>query len=59
MTNKRRSLFIEDELWAECQKAAAKVQLETGKPTTASEWIRQSLQCQIDREFCPTDFYTR
>ena len=55
MTNKRRSLFIEDELWDECQKAAAKVQLETGKHMTASEWIRQSLQSQIDREFCSTD----
>ena len=55
MTNKRRSLFIGDELWDDCQKAAAKVQLETGKPTSVAEWIRRSLQSQLDREFCPTD----
>ena len=55
VTNQRRSIWIDEELWAEIQRASAQAQLETGKHMTASEWIRQSLQSQIDREFCPTD----
>jgi len=48
VTNKRRSLFIEDELWADCNRMAARVQLETGVSTTVSEFIRRALQNQID-----------
>lgn len=50
VTNQRRSIWIDEELWAEIQRASAQAQLETGEHTTASEWIREKLRQAVALE---------
>ena len=50
MTNQRRSIWIDEELWADCNRIAATVQLETGVRTTVSEFIRRTLMNEIHRQ---------
>ena len=44
VSNLRRSIWVDDELWAECGKAAAKHQLRTGEAMNRSKWIRKILR---------------
>lgn len=43
VSNLRRSIWVDDELWAACSKAAAKHQLKTGEAMNRSKWIREQL----------------
>ena len=43
VSNLRRSIWVDDELWAACSKAAAKHQLRTGEVMNRSKWIRAQL----------------
>lgn len=42
--NKRRCLWIPDELWERIQKAAAQQGAKEGKPVAVAEWIRQAIE---------------
>ena len=50
MSNLRRSIWIDDELWAACTKAAAEYQLRTGEVMNRSKWIRKVLRITLDRQ---------
>ena len=43
----RRNMMLPDELWAKIQQAAADLGAELGKPVSASEWIRRTLEAAL------------
>ena len=50
VSNLRRSIWIDDKLWAACTKAAAEYQLRTGEVMNRSKWIRKVLRITLDRQ---------
>ena len=44
MAGRRRSIWIDDRLWSLIVKAAAQETIDTGKPMSASEWIRRTAE---------------
>jgi hypothetical protein len=45
----KRNIVIDDELWMEIQRETGRVTLGTGRPLSASEWIRQTVRKELDR----------
>lgn len=50
MTNVRRSILIEEELWREAQKAALRQGLREERSVPVSEWIRTAMRLRLERE---------
>ena len=45
----KRNIVIDDELWMEIQRETGRVTVGTGRPMSASEWIRQTIRNELDR----------
>jgi len=43
----KRNIVIDDKLWTDVQKATGRYTAGTGKPLSASEWIRQTIQKEL------------
>ena len=45
----RHNLSISDDLWAACERAAAKDGAKQGKPMSISEWIRKAILAKLEK----------
>jgi hypothetical protein len=45
----KRNIVIDDELWMEIQRETGRVTLGTGRPLSASEWIRRTIRQELER----------
>lgn len=45
----KRNIVIDDELWMEIQRETGRITAGTGRPLSASEWIRQTVRRELDR----------
>jgi hypothetical protein len=45
----KRNIVIDDEMWTEIQKETGRETAGTGRPLSASEWIRRTVRRELDR----------
>ena len=44
----KRNIVIDDAIWTEIQRETGRETLETGKPLSASEWIRRTIRKELE-----------
>jgi len=45
----KRNIVINDDLWMEIQRETGRVTLGTGRPLSASQWIRETIKNELSR----------
>jgi hypothetical protein len=45
----KRNIVINDNLWMEIQKETGRATLHTGRPLSASQWIRDTIERELRR----------
>jgi hypothetical protein len=45
----KRNIVIDNELWMEIQRETGRITAGTGRPLSASEWIRQTIRQELQR----------
>ena len=45
----KRNIVIDDDLWMDVQRETGRITAGTGRPLSASEWIRQSIRDELER----------
>lgn len=45
----KRNIVIDDDLWSEIQKETGRETVGTGRPLSASEWIRRTVRRELAR----------
>lgn len=45
----KRNIVIDDELWMDIQRETGRITAGTGRPLSASEWIRQTIRTELER----------
>ena len=45
----KRNIVIDDDLWMDVQRETGRVTAGTGRPLSASEWIRQTIRDELER----------
>ena len=45
----KRNIVIDDDLWMDVQRETGRVTAGTGRPLSASEWIRQTIRDELKR----------
>jgi hypothetical protein len=45
----KRNIVINDDLWMEIHRETGRVTLGTGRPLSASEWIRETIRAELER----------
>ena len=45
----KRNIVIDDDLWMEIQRETGRITAGTGRPLSASEWIRQTIRRELER----------
>ena len=45
----KRNIVINDDLWMEIQKETGRITVDTGRPLSASQWIRDTINAELTR----------
>jgi hypothetical protein len=45
----KRNIVIDDDLWMDVQRETGRITAGTGRPLSASEWIRQTIRDELER----------
>ena len=45
----KRNIVIDDDLWMDIQRETGRITAGTGRPLSASEWIRQTIRDELER----------
>jgi hypothetical protein len=45
----KRNIVINDDLWMDIQRETGRITLGTGKPLSASQWIRETIKHELNR----------
>jgi len=46
----KRNIVIDDDLWMDIQRETGRITAGTGRPLSASEWIRQTIRDELGDE---------